>query len=356
MSDFSYEGIGDGSGGGQTDTSGWSGSDYGYGGGNDNYTSPSETAGAGGGGDTGIEAYSPPEPGNSGYDGGGNEQPAAAPAPAPVAAEPPAPKEKTQQELDAEFFAQGLKDSTGANATEMMQKGYAAAEGTAAAAADTASTSAIRKAIQAARTAGVNKGQSALLGGQAAGDVYTNTFQGQLEAGQNRYQTATNTFAGTDAQKAAMIQQAKQLELDAQRLDQEGKTAEAEEKRQKSKDLWNIIGGIAGAAISIFSDINLKENVVEDNSIDKMSKPTLDSILGKIMPIKFNYKDGVADKKTHIGVSAQDLEKTPLAGAVIDTPAGKKIDTGQVELGNLALIIELASKVKELQSQLGGMK
>jgi hypothetical protein len=254
-------------------------------------------------------------------------------------------------------YEAGLKQSMGANAADTMAKGQQAAQANAAQAADVSSTQAVRKAIQAAKTAGVNRGQAAMIGGQQAGDAYTNTYQGQLEAGQNRYQQATGQFANmTQAKDQNALQQqqlkenatsqAKQLELQAKQLEMQGKQAEADAKRQEAQSFWNTVGSIAGAVGSIFmSDEKFKENVKPDSS--------LDAILRKIKPVSYNYK---GEDKKQVGITAQNLEDSPLAGAVMDTPAGKVVDGAQLEGSNLALIIELAGQVRDLQRQLKGGK
>lgn len=249
----------------------------------------------------------------------------------------------------------GLAESMGANATEMMQKGYSAAEGIAARGADVASTQAARKALMAAKTAGLNTGQSAMIGAQQAGDVYSSTLQSGLEAGQNRYGQATGQFANVQANKDQLQAQANQLELEARKLDASGKSEAAAVKREEKKNILDMIGAGIGAVASLFSDEKFKDNIKTDSSLDSIlnklkGKPSLDSILGKIKPVNYNYK---GEDKKQVGITAQDLEKTPLSGAVMDTPMGKVVDGAQLEGANLALIIELAAMVKDLQKKVG---
>lgn len=261
----------------------------------------------------------------------------------------------TPSQIKESSYEAGLKQSMGSNAADTMAKGQQAASANAAQAADVSSTQAVRKAIQAAKTAGVNRGQAALIGGQQAGDAYTNAYQGQLEAGQNRYQQATGQFANmTQAKDQNAIQQeqlklqAAQLEAQIKQAEAEGRRADAQAKREELNAIINAIGSIAGAAGSVAmmaSDKKFKDNIKEDSS--------LDAIMRKIKPVNYNYK---GEDAKQVGILAQDLEKTPLAGAVMDTPEGKIVDSAQLEGSNLALIIELAGQVRDLKRQLKGGK
>jgi hypothetical protein len=99
----------------------------------------------------------------------------------------------------------------------------------------------------------------------------------------------------------------------------------------------------------MFSDKNMKTDIKKS--------PDLEAIIRKIKPVSFNYKPEAGEgDENHIGVLAQDMEKTPLKANVVDTPAGKMIDTGKQEMSNLNLIIELATKVRDLEAQLKGVK
>jgi hypothetical protein len=51
---------------------------------------------------------------------------------------------------------------------------------------------------------------------------------------------------------------------------------------------------------------------------------------------------------------AQDLERGPLGHTLVkDTPSGKMVDTGRVEMLNASAITELNNKVKALEAALG---
>jgi hypothetical protein len=106
-------------------------------------------------------------------------------------------------------------------------------------------------------------------------------------------------------------------------------------------------GGLLSAVGGLFSDEKVKEDV-------KTAHP-LDEILSRVRPVSFKYKPEMEQGPgEHVGVIAQDLEKTPLKENVIDTPAGKMIDTPKQENSNLNLIVEMAGRIKELEDQIGG--
>jgi hypothetical protein len=68
--------------------------------------------------------------------------------------------------------------------------------------------------------------------------------------------------------------------------------------------------------------------------------------------VRFKYKPEAGEGTgEQVGVTAQDIEKTPMKENVIDTPDGKMVDTRKQEMSNLDLIVQLAAKVKELQDK-----
>lgn len=75
----------------------------------------------------------------------------------------------------------------------------------------------------------------------------------------------------------------------------------------------------------------------------------------------FKYKNGYqkkyndCDNKMHLGVMAQDLEKNPLTeSAVVENEDGiKQVDTRQVAMIDMALISDLAERIKKLEEKVG---
>ncbi len=75
------------------------------------------------------------------------------------------------------------------------------------------------------------------------------------------------------------------------------------------------------------------------------------------MARQFSVSFGTRKEKTSgaaalFGVEAQDLEKTPLASVVMDTPQGKMVDTRHLTTANTAMISELSKKVDTLANYL----
>lgn len=189
-----------------------------------------------------------------------------------------------------------------------------------------AATQGSQAATQAARTAGVNKGQAALLGGQEAGRAFTQGQQTGRGMGMEAYGQGANTqLGGAQSQGTLGTNQTS------------GGLASSGQGNQATGGLLNAIGGL-------FSDKDLKKDV----------KPSvnLEEIVRKIKPKDFAYKPeaGEGDGK-QVGVMAQDMEKTPLKENVVQTPEGRVIDTPKQENSNLNLILQLARRVIELEDK-----
>lgn len=201
-----------------------------------------------------------------------------------------------------------------------------------------AATQGSQAAAQSARTSGVNKGQAAILGGQEAGRAYTQGQQAGRGMGMNAYGQGASTqlgAVGTQGNIGSM-----QGALGSQQM--QGSQSQAAQGNAATGGLLSAVGGL-------FSDEKMKEGVKR--------APDIEQILKKIKPVAFEYKPeaGQGDGE-HVGVVAQDLEKTPLKENVIDTPMGKMIHPGKQENSNLDLIVQLAARVHELEGQLKGAK
>lgn len=216
----------------------------------------------------------------------------------------------------------------GKSEAQQLQDAQKAAAPLAEQQAQTAATQGSKASLQAARTSGLNAGQAALSSGQQAGDIYSGAYGGALNAGMDRYQGATAQRAAA-AQGQAGIGQAQQAAGQAQ-----------------GQALWGGVKDVAGAVGGLISDERLKENV-------EPAPEMIDAILAKLQGKTFDYKPEVGDPGRQIGVMAQDLEKTPLAPVVQDTPAGKAIDTRKLSTAALDLILELGQRVKELEGKVG---
>lgn len=266
-------------------------------------------------------------------------------------------------------YDRGAAQSMGANAADYLGKARADAEASASKQAQQASTQGTQQALRAARSSGLNAGQAALTSGQQAADTYQNALAQGTQQGIQNYMGATGQFAGQGAEMAGRANAGVQNQLGAtgQQLNAAQAQAAAAQAQaaigaqqqaqanQTAQTTWGTIGNIAGAvAPMIASDVNVKKNI--EGILDKVMRgesSPLDAILDKVYDkgrggITFDY-NGEKDGTDHLGVAAQDLEGSPLKNVVKDTPNGKAIDTGELSTANLNLIIELASRVRELE-------
>jgi hypothetical protein len=258
---------------------------------------------------------------------------------------------------------------------------------------------ATREALKAARSSGLNKGQSALAAAQQAGNAYTNQYQGGLESGRNQYQQNAaqfgnqanmsqaaqaglvgqqNTLAGNQANLAAQ-QAGNQASLGANiaanksgmetgiaaqqanaALNAASGQANATsglssgmastganmagQAQATTNATIGAIGQIAGA-VAKPSDERVKHDITESNS--------LRDILKQIKPVDFTYNDGIGeDGQRRTGILAQDLEGTPLQAAVKEDENGMKmIDSAELSPAVLNLVLQLAGEVKELRGK-----
>lgn len=225
--------------------------------------------------------------------------------------------ESTLQEADR--TASGLSGVTGLQgAAEAGQAGQALGEQMG----RTAATQGTQAATQAARTQGINKGQAALLGGQQAGQLFT---QGQT-AGQGMGMGAYDTAA--------------QRRLAATQLKSNIGQAEQGAGRQGQQDALSGLGGLASAGLGLLSDENAKKDIEDSASLDKAS--------AEIPPKDFKYKEGGGE---HTGVLAQDVEKVNPEN-VKDTPEGKMIDVAKQTGTNTARISEAGARIKRLEQMM----
>jgi hypothetical protein len=254
------------------------------------------------------------------------------------------------------YYNRGARESMGANAADYMAKANAAAQGQAGQEAQESATQAARRALGTIRTGGVNRGAAALAAGQQAGDVYSGSLRDALNTARDRYGRATAEFAGQGAQQQQLAQNAYQgigglgtsqtaTGINA-RLS--GGQSLANQGAQSAQQGGGLLQGVSSY---LFSDERLKE------LIDKGAKKnSIDDLVKKVRPVSFNYKaeSGEDPSKKWEGVLAQDLEKTDMKDNVVDTPAGKMVDTKQQTMSNTNLLVQLAQRVVELEQQLKG--
>ena len=101
--------------------------------------------------------------------------------------------------------------------------------------------------------------------------------------------------------------------------------------------------GAGGAAAA--SDKNAKENIKDSEGA---GGDLLDHLKGKL----YEYKDNSNGEGVHIGIMAQDLEKTPLGKSMVFEEGGiKKVDYGKGFGAVLAAMTELNDRLKTLEGK-----
>lgn len=116
---------------------------------------------------------------------------------------------------------------------------------------------------------------------------------------------------------------------------------------QPEKSFWEKYGPAAetaGTLFSIFSDKRLKRDI-ED--ADDESRKVVDGLKA----YTFKYKDEKHGKGKQFGIMAQDLERSGLGHAVIETRVGKAVDGGRLATANTALIASLGKRIAKLEER-----
>ncbi len=101
---------------------------------------------------------------------------------------------------------------------------------------------------------------------------------------------------------------------------------------------------IAAGAAMVASDRDLKTDIKDGDA--KSAR-----ILAGLKAHSYKYKDDKYGKGEQFGLMAQDMEKSGLGHAVIDTPDGKMVDGGKAALSSLALSAALARRVSKLEKK-----
>ena len=300
-------------------------------------------------------------------------------------------KGAAEQMAASDAYTQAMLGTSGADA---LQKAQAAAAQTA----QLQSDAAVQQALKAAKTGGAMGGQAALAATgqaanaynqaqQAAQQQYFNLANLSQSQGQNmanrlaqtasdaqtRYQTAVNealqkyqTETGAQQSKystdvgAQQQQYSTQVGAETQRYStdvgaQTAKyTADVSAKTAKRGQNIGLLGGAVGAIGGVSGLFSSDRNLKTDIKKDSLSKG-LEALKG----FSYRYtKDGpaYAGGRKEAGVMAQDLEKTKLAPAVVDTPQGKMIDTRRLATMNTAINAEHEGRLKKIEALLDAMR
>lgn len=234
------------------------------------------------------------------------------------------------------------QQAMGASPQEAMQKAQAAAAQTAQAQSDMA----VRQAVKSGRTAGAMGGQAALAASEQAAGAYS---QG-MQQGTQQYFDTTKLGATIGSEMSNRLQSAGQTEagLKTAAMGAEAskyaadKQAKAAKRASDQNMAGNVIGVLGGVA-SLFSDRNLKTDIKTDSMADG---------LDKIKSYTYRYKGG---DKNEAGIMAQDLEKTKMAAAVVNTPRGKMVDTRRLSTMNTGALSEHEKRLKAIERAIKGL-
>lgn len=260
----------------------------------------------------------------------------------------------------------GAEQSYGKNATDTLNMATAAGRQFG----DIAAGEGGRAATGYARASGLSPAQAALLAGQGAEGAYS----GGLGQGVDKYMGAARDISSLGLAEQGQGLQKYGLDLGKYGTDvssQGGKYGidindatqrygiEKGVQTQGTSSLFNLLGaGVGGvaswlaspagiaflASLPVGSDENMKTDIKDGYGI-------LERVTKFVNPKMFKYKAGVGEdsSKPRVGVMAQDLEKTPLSSTVVTGPDGyKRVDTGQLTLGNTAMITELSDKLDKV--------
>ena len=108
-----------------------------------------------------------------------------------------------------------------------------------------------------------------------------------------------------------------------------------------------ILSGVSGAAATIFSDERVKKNV------KAASRKDINDFVDAIQSYTYDYKDPAMGEGAHLGVLAQDLEKTKFGKQLVKPgPNGvKMVDTAQGFGSMLALIMDQQKRLKKIEGK-----
>ena len=169
--------------------------------------------------------------------------------------------------------------------------------------------------------------------GQAASAVSTGAIFGELRAKSPKYDEIANTaqtiraneqIAGMQAE-ATMAQAGIQAAANVAAAEEQAKALEAQASAAKTGGAMSAIGGIASAAIGLFSDETTKNNIERiDDAL---------STLRQLKPVTFQYKEefSTSPERLHHGFVAQEFQKVLPDATYVDESTGKLcIDTADV--------------------------
>ncbi len=110
---------------------------------------------------------------------------------------------------------------------------------------------------------------------------------------------------------------------------------------------WGEIlqGAIGGGASALVKSDRRAKTAIEDGDGEA------NRAIAGLRAFAYDYKNEKDGKGRQFGIMAQDLEKTSLKSAVIDTPNGKYVDGAKAALGGLGLVAALGRRVSKLEGK-----
>jgi hypothetical protein len=190
----------------------------------------------------------------------------------------------------------------------------------------------------AARTAAMN---SANLGAGLSGQ--------QAMAGIAERQAAAQGLAGLRGQdlQATLGGRGQALDAFGQIEQQRGNRFDAMTQTPSGAERGlSTAGGVIGGIGALFSDVRAK-TAIDDGS------GSVQRFLGALQPASYRYRDPAQHGGgRHVGIMAQDLERTPEGASMVsDTPGGKQIDGGKLTGAIAAATADLNRRIEELERE-----
>lgn len=124
--------------------------------------------------------------------------------------------------------------------------------------------------------------------------------------------------------------------------------------KPKEPGFWDYATSIAGAGLNALA---LRDNGSNTTSDERAKKNIQDAdadsrrMLDGLRAYTYKYKNERDGKGKQYGIMAQDLERSGLGHAVMDTPEGKKVHGAKLATGLAALVSSVHRRVSKLEGK-----
>lgn len=189
-----------------------------------------------------------------------------------------------------------------------------------------------------ARNSGMSKAQASALGANQSANAYGNNFTNQQNiANQSGLNALNSNQSIANMQNTLYGNQFNKGQYNMNLLGSGLQSA------------GNIISGFTG-----LSDERCKDLEDKANGLSKLLEP-IDAYIFKYKESAQEKYPNETDDEVHVGIIAQDLEKSPLTkGSVItDEDGTKHIDTKELTLEQMAIITDLEKRISKIEKILG---